>query len=387
MARRPPSVAVAPDDGAVHVVWTARFPDAHGGHANTLNLSTSRDKGQTFQPPVKINDDEKPAAHGMHSMAVAADGRVYVAWLDERNVAPPAAKPKGVGGHHETESNREVFIASSGDGGRTFSPNKRVATEACPCCKTSLLAARDGRVYAGWRQVQPGDFRHIAVASSGDRGATFSDPVIVSDDRWMIAGCPVSGAALADSADGALRVLWYSAGAAGAPGLYWSESRDAGRTFGARQLVAAGEARGTPLLLTDARNEFVALGEEQHGGTARLIAARLSSGEAVRAASHSRLTGAPPAVAAGDHLVIAYVVKAGERRGVWLVRAKACDANRSLECEHQPRCRRAVGWRFAQETSRWCDGLSHTEATEAIRGHREKNFCGVCVIRLQLLVC
>jgi hypothetical protein len=77
----PPSLAVAPD-GTVYVVWTAR--DASAPHATTLYLSASRDGGRGFGPPSKVNDDAKPGDHGMHSLAVAGDGRVYVAWLDER---------------------------------------------------------------------------------------------------------------------------------------------------------------------------------------------------------------------------------------------------------------------------------------------------------------
>jgi hypothetical protein len=96
-----------------------------------------------------------------------------------------------------TESNRVAYFASSADGGRTFSRNVKLAGEVCPCCKTSLAVGEDGRVYAAWRQVMPGNFRHIAVASSGDGGETFNAPTVVSDDRWELRGCPVSGPALA----------------------------------------------------------------------------------------------------------------------------------------------------------------------------------------------
>ena len=130
----------------------------------------------------------------MHSLAVAKDGRIYVGWLDERNIHKPKPSTKAEG--HHMESNRDLFIAHSTDGGRTFSPNRKVASEACPCCKTALAVANDGTLYAGWRQVLPGSFRHIAVMSSTDGGASFSSPVIVSDDRWMIQGCPVSGPSL-----------------------------------------------------------------------------------------------------------------------------------------------------------------------------------------------
>src|ERR1043165_5521543 len=230
----PPTVA-ASTDGVVYVGWTARA-EPSSALAEDLYLSASRDGGRSFAAPVKVNDDQRPVVHGMHSLAVAPDGRVYLAWLDERNVTQP--RPSEVAEGHHMESNRELFTAYSTDGGRTFSPNRRVAAGACPCCKTRLAVGPGGRLYVGWRQVLPGDFRHIAVASSTDGGETYSQPVVVSDDRWQIAGCPVSGPALAVGADGALRVLWYSEGQAGEAGLYWSESVDGGGNLPAARALS-----------------------------------------------------------------------------------------------------------------------------------------------------
>jgi len=223
-----PSVAVAAD-GAVYVLWTARV-DAGDKHGTDIYLSASTDGGQTFTSEVKVNDDKAPAAHGMHSLAVAKDGRMYAAWLDERNVHVPKPSTKAEG--HHMESNRDLYIATSTDGGRTFSANRKVASEACPCCKTSLAISADGTLYAGWRQVLPGNYRHIAVASSTDGGTKFSTPVIVSDDRWMLQGCPVSGPSLSvDNASGDLKIVWFAAGEGGAPGVYFAESKDKGHSF------------------------------------------------------------------------------------------------------------------------------------------------------------
>jgi hypothetical protein len=311
----PPTVAVAPD-GGVYVGWTARVK-SESGQAADLYLSASRDGGQTFAAAVKVNDDARPAARGMHSLAVGADGRVYLAWLDERNVAQP--QPSAQAGGHHMESNREVFMTSSADGGRTFAPNLRVATEACPCCKTSLAAAPDNRLYVSWRQVLPDNYRHIAVASTTDGGRTFSQPVIVSDDRWQLEGCPVSGSALALGADGALRVLWFSAGEAGATGLYWSESRDGGRTFSPRRLFSDGQAYGTPVLLASGER-LTAVWGMSAGGATRLMTGQLDGAGRVTTNAGAAGGELPSAAAANGGLVISYTSKSGERRAVWLAR-------------------------------------------------------------------
>lgn len=314
----PPAVAVA-DDGAVYVAWSARAGDVH---ANTLYLSASDDGGRSFRPPVKVNDDRAPAVHGMDSLAVAPGGRVYVAWLDGRDVAPPAHGRTGQG-HGGAERNREVYFSYSSDGGRTFSPNKRVAAEACPCCKTSLAVSPDGRAYVGWRQVLPGEFRHIAVASSRDGGETFSEPVIVSDDRWMMNGCAVSGPSVAIGSDGALRVLWYTAGDSGSPGLYWSESRDGGRTFTPRRPLAESGGRGTPVLLADAGGNFFAVWEGGDAFGAGVASAAPLGGDGPAAAVSVLTSGErPTAVEAGGQVLVAYTSEGDGGRGVWLVRAR-----------------------------------------------------------------
>jgi Cu/Ag efflux protein CusF len=313
-----PSLAVAPD-GSVYVVWTARV-EAAGTHGTDIYVSSSSDGGRTFASEVKVNDDKATGAHGMHSLAVAKDGRIYVGWLDERNVSQPMPSQKGEG--HHMENNRELFLAYSTDGGRTFSANRKVATEVCPCCKTSLAVAPDGTLYAGWRQVLPGSFRHIAVASSKDGGASFSSPVIVSDDRWMLQGCPVSGPSLSvDPSSGNLKVLWYAAGEAHAPGLYLSESRDNARTFSPRQLISEQTVQGTPALAAGAKN---AIALWQSTGTAETKMRELgNAGSAISVATNAEL---PAGVIANDRLFVAYIAKEKEQRSIWLVRASNTSA-------------------------------------------------------------
>jgi hypothetical protein len=312
----PPTVAVAPD-GTVYVGWTARV--AAEGHANDLYLSASRDGGKTFEQPLKVNDDGKKVTHAMHSLAVAADNRVYVVWLDERNLVMPSASQKGMKMEH-MEANREVFFAASVDGGRSFSPNQRLAKDACPCCKTAVTAGKDGRVFASWRQVLPGEFRHIALAASADGGKTFSSPVIVSDDRWMTASCPVSGPALSATADGALRVVWYTEGDKGEPGIYWAESRDDGKTFSESKTFAKGRARGNPLLLAGGKSGATIVWESNEGGASRVMSASLASDNAASVAPLTSSGELPSATVSGDQLFVGYISKVNDQRSIWIVR-------------------------------------------------------------------
>jgi hypothetical protein len=308
----PPSVAVA--DKSVYVLWTARV-ESDGKKGTDLYLSVSQDSGKTFATAVKVNDDKLPGAHGMHSLAVAKDGKIYIAWLDERNVAAPQPS-KHAGGHH-MESNRELFISYSTDGGKTFSKNQKVAENACPCCKTALAVSSDGTLYASWRQVLPGNFRHIAVASSTDGGASFSSPVIVSDDKWVLQGCPVSGPSLSTTADGTLKVVWYAAGEGDAPGLYFAETRDKARTFSPRSLLMQETVKGTPALAA-ANDRAVAIWQGAVGQQPETKIREIGgAGAAVSVAANAEL---PSGVLAKDKLFVAYITKVGEKRSIWLAK-------------------------------------------------------------------
>ena len=296
-----PSVAVAPE-GAIYVGWNRK---SKAGRGNDLMVSISRDGGLSFEQPVKINDDTEPASHGMHSLAIDKDGRVIAAWLDERNVKT-SGHTAPASTHEMAEPNSEVFVAVSSDGGRTFSPNKKIASDVCPCCKTAIAIAPDGEVYVSWRQVVKGEMRHIAVASSADAGATFSEPVIVSDDQWELYACPVSGAALFAGTDKRLKVLWYTAGKAGEPGLYSAESTDGGKTFSPRTLVSSEGMAGTPWIGRD--TQIFQTGEGK-------LAVR-TAGQPDRT-----IEGEVPAVTIADGKpLIAFLKKTNDERSVWISR-------------------------------------------------------------------
>jgi len=308
----PPSVAVA--DGAVYVLWTARV-ESDGKSGTDVYFSVSHDDGKTFGASVKVNDDNVPVTHGMHSLVVANDGHIFVAWLDERNVATP--KPSNEAGGHHMETNRELFVSDSNDGGRTFSPNRKVAENACPCCRTALAVAADGTLYVGWRQVLPGDFRHIAVATSTDHAAHFSPPVIVSDDKWVLHGCPVSGPTLSAETNGTLRVVWFAAGQGEDPGLYYSETHDRGRTFSPRASLAEEPVNGSAVLAVENDRAF-AIWQGSVGQQAEAKARELGGGGGVvNVATNAEL---PSGALSNNKLFVVYISRVGDKRSIWLTK-------------------------------------------------------------------
>ena len=323
----PPTIKLG-GDGTIYIGWTARV-EVSEGSANNLYLSVSKDGGKSFAAPVKINDDQVPAVHGMHALEVDQTGRIFFAWLDERylkNVKQPEVKPmvmnqsensSGEMKHQHGEPNREVYFAVSTDNGKSFSANKRIAENVCPCCKVSMTTAPDGRLYVSWRQVLEGDYRHIAVTFSTDGGDNFSPLTIVSDDRWQISGCPVSGAAMTIDQNNTLKIIWYNAGKAGTPGIYQAESKDGGKNFAPRTLVSDQGASGTPTIMQD----------ENGGGTivfagidknTYLLTEQSNSGNLTE---YAKINDAdlPAAAIAKDEVFIAFVRKVDNKRSIFLI--------------------------------------------------------------------
>ena len=108
-----PPPALAADGGGVFVAW----PDARGGDWDVL-LRRSADVGRTWEPPQRLNDD--PSGNGRHQylprLSASSDGRLDALFYDRRN------DPANV--------LNDVFLTSSSDGGRTFSPNLQLNSES-----------------------------------------------------------------------------------------------------------------------------------------------------------------------------------------------------------------------------------------------------------------
>src|ERR1700682_1445619 len=80
-------------------------------------------------------------------------------------------------------------------------------------------------------------------------------------------------------ADANVRVLWYSGSDKGQRGIDWSESRDAGKSFTPRQLLAASSARGTPVLLRDHLGGDSGVWQSGEGSKAQILMARFDDGK------------------------------------------------------------------------------------------------------------
>jgi Cu/Ag efflux protein CusF len=169
-----------------------------------------------------------------------------------------------------------MFASTTADG--RWNTEIRLATNVCGCCKTAIATAADGTIYVAFRNIYPGSLRDISFTTSHDGGRTFSPPVRVSEDHWMLDGCPDDGPTMALDHDGVVQVVWPTLvqGPEPAMGLFHASTRN-GRTFTARQRI---ETLGTPKpshpqLAADACGALTLVWDEMQGSTRRAMMRQL----------------------------------------------------------------------------------------------------------------
>ena len=211
----PPKIAIGPNEN-VYVIWANERERWKGN----IRFARSIDAGNTFEPAINLNSGagEQPIGRAFESIVVDARGRVFVAWIDERN-------------KKANDRSAEIWLAISEDGGKTFSADRRIVSNVCECCRTALAVDSTGKIYLSYRTVPSTGpmLRDIAVARSDDGGKTFK-PTIVNRDGWELNACPIAGATMTIDAADRVHVVWFTQ-TADAPRLYIASSADHGSSF------------------------------------------------------------------------------------------------------------------------------------------------------------
>lgn len=245
----PPALALGHKND-VYITWTTPHPKAGEKlFTNLLLLSRSLDGGETFLPPVRVNDDDAVTGHSFDHLTVSPNGSVHISWLDAR----------------EGKKDPATYTVFSQDQGKTLSPNLKIDESSCVCCRTHMTTASDGTVYLAWRKVLSGAVRETVVSRSTDNGKSFSPPVIVGNDQWVYEGCPHRPATMGVDRQGRLYVTWYTEGPDDTPGVYLAYSDDRGTTFTPRRVLnmSKGTFPDHPQLAVNQEGHLLVSWEEQ----------------------------------------------------------------------------------------------------------------------------
>ncbi len=319
-AEQPPRIVLSPRPSthpAIVVLWTARSTSG-----TRLVSARSNDGGKTFGPAEPVPGSEATGNRGWESAVATPDGGVVAVWLDHRDV--PARTPSTAAGgthQHAAASGRSpedgvaraqfsrIFFARLGD---PASP-RSIAPGVCYCCKTSIATGRDKTIVAAWRHVYAGNVRDIALVKSSDGGRTFGPPVRVSEDNWILDGCPENGPAVAIDRMNTIHVVWptlvrNSAGEENL-GLFYAVSKD-GQTFTKRQRIPTEGMPAHPQIDVDADGTATVVWDEEVKGGRKVVVARGRQGgngfQFARQLVGDRPGSSPAVVSLADAAVVAW---------------------------------------------------------------------------------
>lgn len=265
---QPPRVVL--HDRTVAVVWISKRQGVSG-----VRAAQSADGGRSFSAARTISPEGVTGARGWESVAIADDGMVHAAWLDGRNAAPMAAD------HHDHGVMRQDIVHAMWRAGEPVVESP-VADNVCFCCKTGVVThGRD--VFVVWRHLFEGGVRDIAVARSADGGRTFGSPVRVSADNWKIDACPDDGPSLAVEGNGTLHVAWPTLlSDSGQPhmAIFETISMDGGATFTARARVDASTTGASHPRMAVSRDGVRAIVWDEAAAAGRQAMIRVAGGDA-----------------------------------------------------------------------------------------------------------
>ena len=254
-----PHIAMT-DDGALWAHW---LQSSGEGHASDVWLTTSRDDGMHWAPPIRVNDDNTATEHGFVSLWPLRQDTLGIAWLDGRNMAATAhaddAHAKGEHAHDTgamtlRTAGFDAYLRRSGDG--------ELDAMTCECCRTDIAMTGRGALLV-YRDRSTDDIRDIYIARHD--GSRWNTPKAVHADGWKMAGCPLNGPAIDARGDAAI-VAWYTA-VDDAPTLKLARSADGGDTFAEPVSLDTGAAvQGRVDVALDADAAWVVWLREDGGG-------------------------------------------------------------------------------------------------------------------------
>lgn len=224
-----PKIAVD-SEGRVFVAYTQKLPKRFTGN---IRFSRSVDGGKSFSAPITVNDNLEVISHRFVSMALDADDKLHLVWLDGRDFM--AAKEQG-----QPYNGSALYYSVSDNHGVSFQTNKKLADYTCQCCRIAMTLDDKQQPVILWRHIFANDSgdginRDHAILSLGKGDAVKR----VSFENWAAEACPHHGPTLDVALDGRYHMAWFNI-ENGKPGLYYAYSDDQGETLSPAYRFAGG---------------------------------------------------------------------------------------------------------------------------------------------------
>ncbi|WP_148661157.1 sialidase family protein [Flavisolibacter tropicus] len=228
--------------GEIIALWGAPSTNLTNKYAGMVFYAQSFDAGKNWSTPKPLTNDTASYDQRYYDVALLPTGEVGIIWLDNRKAS--------------NEEGSALYFAST-NGKNGFQSERRIAESCCQCCRTDLFVDSKGGIHTLYRGIIKDSIRDMVHAVSTDGGRTFSSPKRISEDNWVLNGCPHTGPAMAETKDG-LQFAWFTGGKD--KGAYFTSSKDNGNSFSPRQAISP--LGSHPQLAAMANGELVFVWDE-----------------------------------------------------------------------------------------------------------------------------
>jgi len=192
--------------GVIHAAWEERTATGRD-----IIYAQSTDDGLTFPGGSRINISSTVSLTSTSAqIKVDSADNIHIVWEEDE----------------PTSGEAEVYYVKSTDGGTTFSARLNISSDSLFSGSPYIETSAGDKIHITWTNSDPTDeIFEVYYASSGDGGATFSTPVSISNVTTHDVDKPIVRAD-----DNFIIVIWQAEG--GEFGLYRVISSDNGVSFG-----------------------------------------------------------------------------------------------------------------------------------------------------------
>ncbi len=211
--------------GEIIAVWGAGNPNPKNPYSGIVYYAQSFDHGKTWSKANNLVQDTTGFDQRYFDVSLLPNGEAAIVWLDNRKKT-------------DKEGSALYYAETKGNSG--FVNEHLVSEPCCPCCRTALFVDSKKNIHVLYRAIINDSIRDMVHVISSDNGQTFSTPKRISQDNWVINGCPHTGPAITENKIG-IQLAWFTAG--GGAGIYYCNSSDNGNSFCEREMISGGGAK------------------------------------------------------------------------------------------------------------------------------------------------
>ena len=213
-----PKIAFKRNGDAV-VVFQKRKPTSENQYAGVLLYTQLLEGSKNWSNPKMLHSDTSNGiGRNFFDITRLPDGEIGAIWLDGRN---------------KYENGSSVYFAKT-NAKNGFDSEIQIGEKTCQCCRTDIYVDHKDNINVAYRDILKDSIRDIVHVISKDLGSTFSLPVVISEDNWVLNGCPHSGPVMAETSSG-LDFFWFTRG--GGTGVYHTSKEFMNQNFTKRELI------------------------------------------------------------------------------------------------------------------------------------------------------